>query len=154
LWEASKDKDGRVSWGRSVGGRADREGFFLMDPKGWRVLMELSDCLVVDWDGAVDWARCLFHIPVDVDEAGKSDGAVDGDVTPDEAAVLVFDGTVVVVLVFDGALRSEALLSSPLADTADDGRSKENSGTGVGAGDGDEETRGAVAESWLWGSIK
>jgi hypothetical protein len=34
--------------------------------------MELSDCLVVDWDGAVDWARCLFHIPVcvaDTDEA-------------------------------------------------------------------------------------
>jgi hypothetical protein len=21
--------------------------------------MELSDCLVVDWDGAVDWARCF-----------------------------------------------------------------------------------------------
>jgi hypothetical protein len=63
LWEASKDKDGRVSGERSVGGR-DRE-VLLMDPKEWRVLIELSDCLLlVLGDGTFDWARWLAHIPV------------------------------------------------------------------------------------------
>jgi hypothetical protein len=52
------------------------------------VLMELSDCLVVDWDGAVDWARCLFHIPAFVKDGS---GSVVGPAVVVLAAVVFVD---------------------------------------------------------------